>query len=79
MLVCDHNDPTHLVLDDCRCAALWGRSLRRILLQGDRVGGEAEGRSLHLEHQLVDGEASASSHLVSGPRDGNHLRRERRG
>lgn len=72
----DHNDPTHLVLDDCRRAVLWRRSLRYILLQGDLVGGKAERRRLHLEHQLIDSEASVSSHAVSGSRDGNHLRRE---
>lgn len=50
--------------------------MRYILLQGDLVGGKAERRRLHLEHQLIDSEASVSPHAVSGSRDGNHLRRE---
>lgn len=68
---------THLVLDGRGRAVLCGGRRRPALQQGHGVGGEAQRRSLHLEHQLVDSEAPVSPHLPGSCGHGNHL--EQRG
>lgn len=44
-----------------------------------KVGGEAQRRSLHLEHQLTDSEASLSPHLPRGRRQRKDLEQKGRG
>ena len=62
-----------LVLDGCGGAGLRGGGWRPVLQQGHRVGAVAQRRSLNLEDQLVDGEASLLPHLLSGAGHRNHL------
>lgn len=79
MFMCDNAVVKDLVLDGCGCAVLCGRRWRPVLKQGHGVGGVAQRRRLHLEHQLVDGEASAPPHLPGGWGHWNHLERRQRG
>lgn len=73
MFICGNTMVKDLVLDGCGCAVLCGRRWRPVLKQGHGVGGVAQRRRLHLEHQLVDGEASAPPHLPGGCGHWNHL------
>lgn len=79
MFMCDNAVVKDLVLDGCGCAVLCGRRWRPVLKQGHGVGGVAQRRRLHLEHQLVDGEASVPPHLPGGCGHWNHLEQRQRG
>lgn len=65
-----------LVLDRCGRAGLCGGRRRTILKQGHGVRGVAQRRSLNLEHQLVDSEASVAPQLLSGSGHWNHLQQK---
>lgn len=73
-----YNKCEDLVLDGCGRAVLHGGGWRPVLQPGHRVGAVAQRRSLHLEHQLVGGEASVPPHLLSDSGHWNHLEQRHR-
>ena len=78
MFICGNAVVKDLVLDGCGRAVLGGRGWRPVLKQGHGVGGVAQRRHLHLEHQLVDGETSVPPHLPGGCGHWNHLEQRHR-